>query len=209
MSPHMSSQNFLIALDLDETLAATFHAVFEYGKAKYNWNVSHEDITIHDWWTLPELGITQEQWYALFDEYFERDLGDHSIGIIDGAREGVRTLIEMWAIPHIVTARNEQVRSKATQNWTMRNIPEIVHGEHIHYTNHYEGPKKPNKWEVCRNIGATILVDDNPEFLIHAVEAGITGILLEKPWNKNFPETAGVIRVAHWSEIPNIVARHI
>lgn len=65
---------FAIAIDLDETLAGTFRKVFEYGSTKHGWTLPFEEAVVeHDWWGSPELGLTREQAFALFDEYFLAD----------------------------------------------------------------------------------------------------------------------------------------
>jgi hypothetical protein len=71
---------FAIAIDLDETLAGTFRKIFEYGSTKHGWALPFEEaVVVHDWWDVPELKLSREQAFSLFDEYFLADPTDATI----------------------------------------------------------------------------------------------------------------------------------
>ena len=76
------------------------------------------------------------------------------------------------------------------------------------------GPQQGKRFELSgasmslgRDAAADILIDDNIEFIRDAAACGVVGILLDKPWNRNYeiPDTA--VRVSGWDEIPAMVER--
>jgi FMN phosphatase YigB (HAD superfamily) len=58
----------------------------------------------------------------------------------------------------------------------------------------------------CREIGIDVLIDDSPENLERALEAGITAATLLHPWNRELCETDDVICGADWSELSRKLA---
>lgn len=59
----MLPKNKKIGIDLDETIASVFEAVFEHTKIRYP-RLSHlkfSDFTHHDWWKIDALGFSKEE----------------------------------------------------------------------------------------------------------------------------------------------------
>lgn len=58
--------------------------------------------------------------------------------------------------------------------------------EEVHFGNHFalEGVARP-KSEICRSIGARVLIDDNPRYAVECAEAGIHVLLFD--WNNAYP----------------------
>jgi uncharacterized HAD superfamily protein len=52
-----------------------------------------------------------------------------------------------------------------------------------------------DKLSRCLEIGIDVLIDDSPDTLVRAVEAGITAATLEHPWNR---DVADVILARDW-----------
>lgn len=83
--------------------------------------------------------------------------------------------------------------------------------ERIHFTNGYAAAKDARirkKSEVCKEIGAAVLIDDA---LIHAQEvaaAGIPVLLPDRPWNRDHTPK-GVTRVHGWDEIVSWIDAHL
>ena len=53
----------------------------------------------------------------------------------------------------------------------------------------------------CEEIGIDLLIDDSPETLQRAIDAGITVATLEHPWNRELCETEDVICGKDWAEL--------
>ncbi|MEZ0291410.1 MAG: hypothetical protein ACAH82_02660, partial [Solirubrobacteraceae bacterium] len=53
----------------------------------------------------------------------------------------------------------------------------------------------------CREIGIDLLIDDSPENLEAAIDAGIGAATLVHPWNRELCETEDVICGDDWDEL--------
>ena len=58
-----------------------------------------------------------------------------------------------------------------------------------------------DKVSRCREIGIDVLIDDSPENLAGAIDAGITAATLLHPWNRELCETEDVICGEDWAEL--------
>ena len=58
----------------------------------------------------------------------------------------------------------------------------------------------------CREIGIDILIDDSPENLEAALEAGIAAATILHPWNRELCETENVIGAADWGDLARRLA---
>ena len=75
----------------------------------------------------------------------------------------------------------------------------------IEHTNHYapsgEAHLRRSKGEVCRQLGADILIDDHIAHIKSAIDAGVPNAILfgEYPWSKTDTLPAGVTHCRDWS----------
>ncbi|HSS58473.1 MAG TPA: hypothetical protein VLK59_10735 [Solirubrobacteraceae bacterium] len=53
----------------------------------------------------------------------------------------------------------------------------------------------------CEEIGIDLLIDDSPENLQRAIDAGIAVATIEHPWNRELCETEDVVCGADWEEL--------
>ena len=58
----------------------------------------------------------------------------------------------------------------------------------------------------CREIGIDVLIDDSPENLEQALEAGIVAATLLHPWNRDLCETEDVIAGEDWGDLARKLA---
>lgn len=58
--------------------------------------------------------------------------------------------------------------------------------QHVYFGNHWSlsGPVR-KKSEICKSIGAQILIDDNPTYAVECAAAGIHVLLFD--WNDSYP----------------------
>ena len=56
----------------------------------------------------------------------------------------------------------------------------------MHFGNHFalEGASR-RKSEICRDVGAHVLVDDNPQYALDCAEAGVEVVLFD--WERRYP----------------------
>jgi len=58
-----------------------------------------------------------------------------------------------------------------------------------------------DKVSRCEEIGIDLLIDDSPENLQRAIDAGIAVATIEHPWNRELCETEDVVCGADWDEL--------
>lgn len=191
-----------IGIDLDETLAATFALGLEYyhnhwllGEVK-----DFSEITEHNFADIPNTEITQAINDSCWDA-FESSTTVMEALPIRGSQEGVRILRKKHKRLFIVTARAPDTKRKEnTYRWLREYFPHFPKS-HIYFTNGDAVDSIP-KSEICRDLGITLLIDDNMENAMDAVTQGITCILLEKPWNREKKYVHPLLyRVKNWEEI--------
>jgi len=84
---------------------------------------------------------------------------------------------------HIVTSRQFAIQDLTLQ-WVEQHFPGIF--SEVHFGNHYsrEG-KVRSKPEICRDIGAVLLIDDSLQYAMHCYKAEIPVLLFgEYAWNQ-------------------------
>ncbi len=55
-----------------------------------------------------------------------------------------------------------------------------------------------DKVSRCRELGIDVLIDDSPETLLRAVEAGNTPATIEHPWNRELCEEEDIVCAPDW-----------
>ncbi|KAI8027202.1 hypothetical protein LOK49_LG02G01117 [Camellia lanceoleosa] len=84
-----------------------------------------------------------------------------------------------------------QSRQNAIRDHTIEWIEKHYQGlfQEIHFGNHFalEGQSRP-KSDICRSLGAKVLIDDNPRYAMECAEVGIRVLLFDYensyPWCK-------------------------
>lgn len=191
-----------IGVDLDETLAATFALGLEYyhdhwllGEVK-----DFSEITEHNFADIPNTGITQAINDSCWDA-FESSKKVMEALPIPGSQEGIDMLLKQQKELWIITARRSDTKRKEnTYRWLETYFPRFQ-PSHVYFTDGDTMAAIP-KSQICRDLGITLLIDDNMENAIDAVTHGITCILPEKPWNREKKYVHPLLyRVKNWKEI--------
>lgn len=116
----------------------------------------------------------------------------------EGAVEGIKKLLEMGYSPHFVTARPETLKEE-TINWLKKYFKDMEFP--VYFTHREAGMPSLKKSEICKSIGAEILIDDYIENALDCAENGIKVFLMDAPWNQTGSLPANVIRVKSWKEL--------
>ncbi len=112
-----------------------------------------------------------------------------------------------YATLAVVTSRQHAIR-EPTLAWLDAHFPGLFDGG-VHFGNHWAkagGPAVP-KATICADIGASVLVDDNPRYAAEAAAAGLDVLLYDwqggYPWAKLGPVDAAHPRITvvrDWDE---------
>lgn len=111
-----------------------------------------------------------------------------------GALQALRRLREQHDL-HVVTSRQFAIRDE-TLRWIDEHFPGVFSG--VHFGNHWaeSGPARP-KSRICREIGAHMLIDDNPEYARECAAHGIRVLLYN--WRLGYPWSEQPDRCAPWT----------
>lgn len=190
----------IIAIDFDEVLASTFSQVLDF--AKNNWHLSwiyFDDLTMHYWWEIPDVWISQEQMLDIWWKFYESD-EKNNIKPVIWSQNAINKLKKMWYELHIITARWDELK-ESTINWIELHFPWIF--TEIHFSN-YHTPKQISKAEFCKKLWTNLIIEDNLDYSLEIADSWINVYLIEKPWNINRTEThPNIKKVKNWDEIIN------
>ena len=169
-----------IAIDIDSTLHHHWPLVAAAAKRRFGVDLPYEQ-------QVPSASrrLTDEQLRACIED-------THSDAAIAGARpypHAVET-VNRWHDEghsiHILSQRDERSLT-ATQRW----LDDIG-------LRHHELSCSHDKVARCRRIGIHLLIDDSPDNLIRALDAGMLAASLSHPWNARVRD---VISAADWREL--------
>lgn len=116
------------------------------------------------------------------ENFFESPYFKEQIDPLPGAYEALLQLKQRYNL-HIITSRQHKLED-ITKKWIHTHFPDIF--SELHFGNHYatEG-KKRSKPEMCREIGAKLLIDDSLVYATQCVQAGIPVVLFGNyAWNQ-------------------------
>lgn len=192
------SKKQVIAVDIDDVLAAESEFIIAYGNKQWG----HE-LTLEDY---------QENWSAMWDisldELKRRSLELHRPGlqtsyrILDGAVEALQILKQNYQLV-ILTSRRQVIKDE-TLAW-LNDIFAGVFSE-VHFTGFWdtiaEDSHLMTKGELAKQIGADYLIDDQVKHCKAAAEAGIPALLFgDYAHGRDFDLPSGITRCKDWSEV--------
>jgi 5'(3')-deoxyribonucleotidase len=201
----------VIACDIDEVLFPYLSGYVKYYNRIHSTSLKVSDF--HSYNFAHVHGGSREDIaglvYAFHDEpEFEE------IEPITGSLEAVSKLQQLGEV-HFVTARQEAIASK-TRDWIKKHFG--IDKERIHLGNHWARNSDPvtterSKAEMCRSIGAEILIDDAPSYALECAMDGMKVFLFdldgEYKWNKPTPLHENITRVHNWDETISKIRSYI
>ncbi|KAG6540820.1 hypothetical protein Mapa_017798 [Marchantia paleacea] len=191
-----------VAVDVDEVLGSFLATLNEFMAEEY---LLHHDVSeyyIYDFMKIWK--CSQAEANHRVHAFFESKHFKNGIRPVPGAYQ---TLLHLAAYCNlvVVTSRQHVIR-EPTLEWIERYYSGIF--KEVHFGNHFalEGSAKP-KSEICRSLGAHILIDDNPRYAMECAECGIEVLLFDfhgsYPWSKTpcGPQHPLITRVKDWKEV--------
>ncbi|XP_058079062.1 uncharacterized protein LOC131227306 isoform X2 [Magnolia sinica] len=137
-------------------------------------------------------------------EFFKTAYFKKGIHPIPGAHQALLRLSTFCNLS-IVTSRQNAIKDH-TIEWIEKHYPGLF--QEIHFGNHFalDGQSR-SKSEICRSLGAKVLIDDNPRYAVECAEVGIKVLLFDYdnsyPWCKTGSETTHplITKVLNWEEV--------
>jgi uncharacterized HAD superfamily protein len=169
-----------IGIDIDSTLHDYWPVLVEAARRRFGVDLPYEDQVT---WEIPEL--RPEQLRVVVEE-------THSEESILAATpyDGAVETVNAWhAAGHFiqVTSHRRAAAREATERW--------LESIGMAYDDLYCSEDKVAR---AREIGIDLLIDDSPEILSKALEAGMTAATLMHPWNADICEEEDIVCAPDW-----------
>jgi FMN phosphatase YigB (HAD superfamily) len=180
----------IIAIDIDDVLASSTELIrLAANKATGLSLEPHHYAVPGPYWSyyehvLEANGITDKnEQKRILDDW----ITNHSDAEpVQGAIGALTALSQQFNIV-LITARDPKIRDD-TEHWLKKHFTGLY--DDLHVIGNFKVVDKPKtKGEVCAEIGASWLIDDNPEHCLSAINHGIETILFgDYGWHFDAPE---------------------
>ena len=189
----------IIAIDIDDVLADSTDAFRLVVNEKTGANLQPEDYMVEaEYWnyyeTVWEANDLHIDMHALGDEQMRLD--QSHIALVAGAEYAISNLLDRFDII-FVTSRKETWRG-ATEAWLKKHFKNT--NIEVHFADYDKRHEKKSKGEMCKELGASWLIDDNPEHCMSAFEHGVEPVLFgQYGWQFSLPQ--GLRRCLDWPSV--------
>jgi 5'(3')-deoxyribonucleotidase len=192
----------LIAIDIDDVLADTTEALRLHVNERYNVDLQPEYYLIDGEYrgyyerVWEQHGLHEE---GIFDSFRDRLIKqDVEVKPIPSAQFGIGELLKKFNII-FVTARSSKWE-EATRGWfnTYFKDKDIK----LYFSNgiSLSDQNAKTKGEICKELGASYLIDDNTEHCQSAIDQGIGAILFGNfGWQRHLPN--GAVKCEDWPAV--------
>lgn len=200
----MAATKPLIAIDIDDTIANSTESLRLMVNKRLNIDLPIEAYKIKaDYW-----GYYERVWEAndiggkvTHDDFAQEMINDQShVPLLPSAEFAISQLARSYDIV-LITARDKSWEA-ATRRWLAGNIGENV--VDVYFTAAHRDKREMTKGQLCRHLGASMLIDDNIEHCKSAIDEGVKAILFGVyGWNHAAPE--GMIRCVDWQSVLGVL----
>lgn len=190
-----------IAIDIDDVVAMTSDAIRVWANEKTGLALTEEDYRIGDadYWNYYEAvwqrhGIADQLSFGDF-----LDSMDEEQGHISPAKDARRVIAKLKKLYHVVFITARRPRHKdSTRRWLDEHIDASI--PLYLSANPYANQDAQSKGELCREIGASVLIDDNVDNCQGALDYDVEAIVFGNyGWNAEPP--ADATRCVSWRDI--------
>lgn len=190
----------IIAIDIDDVISGTIEAARLWANQRTNLDLqAHHYYVDEDYWAYyNRIWATHGVGDMLqFETFLEELIEDQThVPLMAGAAFAITQLREQYDIM-LITARDPSLEA-STKAWLQTHfdfeLPLYMSSNPIVKS----GSK--SKGELCVQLGASVLIDDNVENCQSAIDYGVEAILFgDYGWNTRAPEKA--IRCADWPAV--------
>ncbi|XP_059287081.1 uncharacterized protein LOC132040458 [Lycium ferocissimum] len=200
----------VVAVDVDEVLGNFVSALNEFVADRYSSYHSVSEYHVYEFFKIWK--CSRDEADIRVHEFFKTSYFKTGIHPIPGARQTLQKVSRFCNLS-IVTSRQNAIKDH-TIEWIERHYPGLF--QDIHFGNHFAlNGKSIAKSDMCRSLGATVLIDDNPRYAIECAEVGIKVLLFDYensyPWSKSESLNGHpmVKRVHNWGEVEHQLASWI
>jgi uncharacterized HAD superfamily protein len=188
----------IIGIDLDDVLADVTTGLNVYHNNKYGTNImleNHFDYDLSLIWQVSK----EESLKRIFDYLANHS---HKAKPMTDSQEILQKLASKNTFK-VITSRPEGVE-KQTKDWIKKHFSAL--DIDVHFAGAYYGANRKTKAEVCKELGAEVLIEDCLKFALECSDAGIRVLLFDMPWNQMEKLPKNIHRVHSWKEIEKILS---
>ncbi|XP_058216344.1 uncharacterized protein LOC131327282 isoform X2 [Rhododendron vialii] len=197
-----NTEKVVVAVDVDEVLGNFISALNRFIADRYSLDHSVSEYHVYEFFKI--WNCSRDEADSRVHEFFKTSYFKTGIHPIPGARQTLQKLSRFCNLS-VVTSRQNAIRD-VTIEWIEKHYPGLFH--EIHFGNHFalEGHSRP-KSDICRSLGAKVLIDDNPRYALECAEVGIRVLLFDYensyPWCKieSVNQHPLVTKVHSWEEV--------
>ena len=198
----MAVEQDIIAVDLDDVLFDFVGYFFTWHNQQYGTALERKDMVlgamIWDVW-----GGTKEEAAERIPAFFH-DIDMLNIPPIPGAMAALHQLKESYGF-HIVSARDRSTKEVSTA-WIENYFPGVFMGVSLGIATPTDQTGSMSKAEMCLQIGAKTLIDDQVVHIQAALDAGQQVLLFgDNPWNQVPTLPSGATRVSDWWAVLDVL----
>ena len=191
-----------IAVDVDDVLAEHAEAFIVFSNQNYGTNITLEDYS-DDWrniWT----DVDDDEVYRRAMEFLTTE-SVYNFEPKEGALEVLKELSKTSEL-FIVTARPSHL-TEITTKWVDKHFNGIFKG--VHMVPIWEPDNTVTKADICNQIGAKYLIDDNVEHCNIAHDGGMRSIIFgDYTWNRLLDIDGGVEKCKSWQDVAEYFDLH-
>lgn len=198
-------RKLVLAFDCDDVLVPTSHQLLDYYNELYGTAVPYEGFYSDDLWGAPSLEEASRRVDDLIKSGAMADAVPQQSTI-----DSVQRIASMGHEMHVVTGR-QSYQETETIALLDRYYPDIFRS--IEHTNMYASGEnaqlRRSKGEVCRNLGAHMLVDDHIVHGYDVIAAGVEDFVVygDYPWNRFDTLAQGMVHCLTMAEVEREVLR--
>lgn len=192
-----------VAIDIDDVLADSTDALRLLVNTRTNSSLTKEDyMTSGEYWgyyerVWAEHGLSDRIKFSDFEKEMEAD--QSHVPLLPSAEFAIRELSKRYHVV-LVTARNIEWE-RATKQWLKLHFGD---GIDVYYTGHRRADDYKSKGQICKELGAVLMIDDNPGHCQAVMDEGVDAILFGKyGWHEDIPK--GVIQCKDWPAVLDYV----
>lgn len=201
-------EKMVVAVDVDEVLGSFLPALNKFIADHYSSHLTLSEYYVYEFFKI--WNCTQAEAQIRVHEFFKTPYFTSGIDPIPGAHTVLSNVTTFCSLS-VVTSRQNIIKDH-TCDWIEKHYPGLF--KEIRFGNHFalDGGKSMPKSEICRSLGAQVLIDDNPEYALECAKAGIRVLLFDYcnsyPWCKGTSVDSHnlVTKVHSWQEVEQCLA---
>lgn len=189
----------LIAVDLDDTLVDFIDPFIQYYEKRFGMRHSKREFNTYNFWEV--IGGTREEAIELVHD-FRRTGALLNLPPMPGALPAVNQLRQYSELV-IITSR-PVLFSQDTEELVHRRFSGAF--SKIYITNYWgQMGEVMTKEDLCRSLGVTVLIEDNPGYALGCAEHVGQVFLFNQPWNQGNSYPSNVKRVHFWGDVVDLL----